>query len=385
MDDNKVRERLFFYIVFVALIILMLLMIRPFFSVLVVSLIAVIMLRPVYNHIYGLGWIKERKGLAASLTLIVLFVVLIVPVFLVVWVTVGQLAGALEELAATDIDGFLAGVRQSLAALPMFEGSQPMETSANETAQPLLRALAQGVADFAADLVSSLPSLLVQVVIFIVVVATLLQVYDTLVPKLEGISPLGRELSKLYNLKITAMVKSLVLGVFLIAFIQGAAMGFFYWIAGLPYVFLFTVLSMLLALIPMVGISWLVIGIAIVSVLAGNWTQALIVLFGFYGVVNWIDILLRPKLLSPEASLNFSLFIVAVFAGLAWAGFMGLFYGPVLMLLLVTTVQIYAERYAHEDSSLISESVEKLSSKRQKSGPEEETEPDAAADSSVAE
>jgi predicted PurR-regulated permease PerM len=140
------------------------------------------------------------------------------------------------------------------------------------------------------------------------------------------------------------MVKSLVLGVFLIAIIQGLAMGIVYWIAGLPYVFLLTLLSMLLAMIPMVGISWLVIAIAIVSFLTGNWQQAVIVLFGFYGIVNWIDILLRPKLLVEEASLNFGLFLLSIFAGLAWAGVMGLFYGPVIMLLLVTTIQIYAER-----------------------------------------
>jgi predicted PurR-regulated permease PerM len=166
------------------------------------------------------------------------------------------------------------------------------------------------------------------------------------------------------------MVKSLVLGVFLIAIIQGAAMGFFYWIAGLPYVFLLILLSMLLAMIPMVGISWLVIGLAIISFLTGNWVQGVILLVGFYGVVNWIDILLRPKLLSEEASISFALFIVAIFGGLAWAGIMGLFYGPVLMLLLVTTIQIYAERYAHEDKSLLGEALSRLGNASEASAPE---------------
>jgi predicted PurR-regulated permease PerM len=148
--------------------------------------------------------------------------------------------------------------------------------------------------------------------------------------------------------------------VFFIAIIQGAAMGIFYWLAGLPYVFLLMLLSMLLAMIPMVGISWLVIAIAILSFLTGNWVQAIIVLFGFYGVVNWIDILLRPKLLSEEANINFALFILAIFGGIAWAGVMGLFYGPVIMLLLVTTIEIYAEQYAHEDRGLLDEAISKL-------------------------
>lgn len=229
MDSFNLRERLFFYIVFIILIILMLLMIKPFFTVLVVSLISVIMLKPIYNFIFGLSWIKERKGLAASLTLIVVLVILVIPVFLIVWLTVSQLSGMFEQLAALDLDAIIQNIQQSMAELPLVGEVQPLETSATETAQPLIGPIAQALADFAVSLGSSIPSLIVQGVIFVVVVATLLPVYDTLIPKLEAISPLGPELSELYNRKITAMLKSLVLGVFLIAILQGAAMGFFYW------------------------------------------------------------------------------------------------------------------------------------------------------------
>jgi predicted PurR-regulated permease PerM len=103
---------------------------------------------------------------------------------------------------------------------------------------------------------------------------------------------------------------------------------------------------------------------SIVSFLTGNWQQALVVLTGFYGVVNWIDVLLRPKLLSEEASINFALFILSIFGGIAWAGMMGLFYGPVIMLLLVTTIQVYAERYASEDRSLLDQAFRKLGNDR---------------------
>jgi predicted PurR-regulated permease PerM len=365
MESINLRERLFFYIVFVILIILMLLMIKPFFTVLVVSVIAVIMLKPVFDYFIERKSFRKRRGLAASATLLSVFLVLVIPVVIILWVTISQLSGFLEELATLDLDAILQNIQQALAELPMAGAYQPSETSTSETVRPLLGSIAQGLADFAVGLASSIPSLLVQGIIFVVVVATLLPVYDTLIPNLEAISPLGQEISALYTLKITAMVKSLVLGVFLIAILQGAVMGFFFWIAGLPYVFLLTMLSMLLALIPMVGISWLVIGIAIVSVLTGNWGTALIVLFGFYGVVNWIDILLRPKLLSEEASINFALFLVAIFGGLAWAGIMGLFYGPILMLLLVTTIQIYAERYAHEDRDLLGEALSRLGNERE--------------------
>jgi predicted PurR-regulated permease PerM len=384
-DSINLRERVFFYIVFVILIFLMVLMLKPFFTVLVVSLISVILLKPVYNFILGKDWIKGRKALAASLTLLVLFLMLVIPMFLIVLVSVNQLSALFEQLATLDLEAVFQDIQQFLDGLPLLSTDQLSAADTSESTSPLLRAVAQAVTDFALGLGSSIPSLIVQSIIFIVVVATLLPVYDTLIPTMEAISPLGQELSELYTRKITAMVKSLVFGVFLIAIIQGAAMGFFFWIAGLPYVFLLTLLSMLLALIPMVGISWLVIFIAIVSFLTGNWVQAVIILGAFYGVVNWIDILLRPKLLSQEATINFGLFMLAIFGGLAWAGVMGLFYGPVLMLLLVTTVEIYAERYAHEDRNYLGDALSRLGSDRGIANPEGETGQDTATPATPAE
>ena len=360
MADINLRERLFFYLAFIILIILALAMLKPFFTVLVVSLISVIILKPIYNWFLGRNWVRERKTLAASLTLLAVFLILVIPLFLVVRVTVTQLADMVEQLASLDFEAVMQSIQESLSRLPMVGEVKQPDASTAESARPLLRAIAQGVADFAISLGASIPSFIVQAIVFIVVVATLLPVYDTLIPRLEEISPLGPELSELYTRKITAMVNSLVLGVFLIAIIQGAAMGIFYWLAGLPYVFLLMLLSMLLALIPMVGISWLVIAIAILSFLTGNWVQGIIVLFGFYGVVNWIDILLRPRLLSEEANINFALFILAIFGGIAWAGVMGLFYGPVIMLLLVTTIEIYAEQYAHQDRGILDQAISRL-------------------------
>jgi predicted PurR-regulated permease PerM len=374
VQNTDLRERLFFYLAFLALIFLTVLMFKPFFTVLIISLISVIMLKPVYNFFLELKWIRERKGIASSLTLLAVLVILVVPVFLIVRLVAAQLSDLFAQLAAIDLDAILQDIQQFLEEVPLVGGGQIVDAGAADSVRPLLRSIAEALTDFSVNLVSSIPAFIVQGLIFIVVVATLLPVYDTLIPRLEDISPLGRELSELYTRNITAMVKSLVLGVFLIAIIQGAAMGVVYWIAGMPYVFLLTLMSMMLAMIPMVGISWLVIGIAIVGFLTGQTTQAIWVLVGFYGVVNWIDILLRPRLLQEEASINFALFILSIFGGVAWADVMGIFYGPVIMLLLVTTVDIYAEQYAHEDRSLVDQALKRLGTERGADKPSPESE-----------
>jgi len=375
VEGTELRNRVFFFIVFLVLIILAAAMLKSYFTVLIVSLISVIMLKPVYNYFLGRKRIRRRTRLAASLTLLCVFLVLVIPVLLIAWFTVSQISGLLQQLSSLDLEAVVQSIAQSLDQLPLLGEIGQQGAAIGETMQSLVAVAGRAVADFAVRLGASLPSLFIQGFIFIIVVASLLPVYDTLIPQIEQISPLGPEISELYTRKITAMVRSLVLGVLLVAIIQGAAMGFFFWIAGLPYIFLFTLLSMVLAMIPMVGISWLVIAIAVVSVLTGNYAQAIIVLFGFYGVVNWIDVLLRPRLLSGEASLSFALFILSIFGGLAWAGIMGLFYGPVIMLLLVTTIQVYAERYAQEDRSALDRALKNLGNGR-KDKTEAKTEPE---------
>ncbi len=351
------RNRIFFWLVFLILIVLALLMLKPYLTALVLSVIAVIMLTPLYTHFLHGRRIRGREKLAVSLTLLSFLGILVIPVVLIALLIVKQLAAALTYFASIDLDIALRNIAEALDALPLLGDIQLDAINLAEGLQSVARTTAAAVADLAISLGASLPGLLIQGMIFVLVVAALLPHYKSLVENLQRLSPLGYDISELYGRKITAMISSLIKGVFLIAVIQGAAMGVFYWLAGLPYVFMFTIVSMLLAMIPLVGISWLVIAIAIISFLTGNHVQGFIVLGGFYGVVNWIDVLLRPKLLSKEAYIPLALFLLSIFGGLAWAGVMGLFYGPVIMLLLVTTIQIYAEQYAKEDGALLATAI----------------------------
>jgi len=352
-----IRNRIFLSLGFLVLIILMFVMIKPYITTIIISLISVVVLQPVYKFFIGLDIVKERRPLAVTLTLLSFVVIIVVPIYVIARMTATQLSAAFAEISAQEVETLL----QSIQA--MIEGVDPSGASADPTAnlvgtiQEVILALGVGLAGWVLDLASALPDLIVNLIIFIVVTASLLPVFDDLIELSLRVSPIGYDLGELYNRKIIAMVSSLVTGVFGIAIIQGLMMGVVYWLAGMDYIFLLVIISMLLAMIPMVGISWLVIVIAVLSFIDGNTSQGIIVLVGFYGVVNWVDILLRPKFMSKDAHLHTALFLLAVFAGVSWAGFMGLFYGPITMLLLVTTVDIYIEKFAHEDSKLIGSAV----------------------------
>ena len=126
-------------------------------------------------------------------------------------------------------------------------------------------------------------------IIFLIVVATLLPIVNDVEDRLEQLSPLDVNITQIYLLKSEKMIVSVIKGVFLLAIIQGLIMGVFYWLAGVPFTVFFTLLSMAFAILPVVGISFIVLPMALIFFLTGNTTSAILVLVGFYLFVNPTD------------------------------------------------------------------------------------------------
>ncbi len=69
-----------------------------------------------------------------------------------------------------------------------------------------------------------------------------------------------------------------------------------------------------------------------------------VILFHLIVVTN-IDNFLRPILVPREARLDSALMLLAVFAGITMFGAWGIVIGPVLMIVIVTTISVYLQEY----------------------------------------
>jgi predicted PurR-regulated permease PerM len=99
-----------------------------------------------------------------------------------------------------------------------------------------------------------------------------------------------------------------------------------------------------LSFIPLGG-GILALPIGVGMALTGNWIGGLIVVLGHLLIVTNIDNILRPKLVPAEAKLDSALMILSVFSGIALLGFLGIIVGPVIMIIIVTTIRVYKEVY----------------------------------------
>jgi predicted PurR-regulated permease PerM len=321
---------------------------RGYFILVVVAAVAAYLFTPLFNRLNR----RFGTGLSATLTLLAAFAAVIVPLGLFVFLAVVQITTMVERVAdwvqRTDLsalgDQALRFINDVLRRVPFIDVTvtpeslrDSMTTVAQEVGKWLL-SLLQGAAGGAFGAVTS-------AILFLYVFISLLTNRDAVLTLIRRLNPLGEEITDLYMAKMGAMVKGTVMGQFVIAVCQGVAGATSIYIAGFHQgFFLFAVLLSALSVIPL-GSGIVTIPFGIGMILFGNVFGGVFVIVFHLIVVTNIDNFLRPILVPRAARLDSALMLLAVFAGIAMFGAWGIVIGPVLMIVIVTTISVYLAVY----------------------------------------
>lgn len=347
---HLLNRRNFFGVLIIVSTILVLVLIRPYLSVIIFSLTIVVVLRPLYNRVYSWKWVsnfRASKGLATALTILGFILFIAIPVTILAMLAHSQVEALSSDISVDEfaLEDFLDELLTEIETLPVLSSVEIDRESFLETLTSAVDQLFRTLINLVLSIAASFPNLLISMFLFFGFLVTLLPSYDSLADLERDLINLDRPIFEAYATKISLMTRSMFLGIFVLSFIQGGAMGIFYTIAGIPYAAFWTMLSIALSVLPLVGISFVVLPMSIILILNGDVRSAIIVLVGFYGFANWIDIVLRPKLVPQGAYLHPMLLILSVFGGLALAGFFGVVYGPVIMIVFVTTIDMYRRHF----------------------------------------
>jgi predicted PurR-regulated permease PerM len=129
-----------------------------------------------------------------------------------------------------------------------------------------------------------------------------------------------------------------------VAAVQGVLTGIGFAALGIENAVFWTVVTIVLALLPLIGASVIWIPASGYLLLIGRpIAAALLFAYGAL-VVSLSDNYLRPMIGGREADLNPALFVLGVFGGLAAFGVMGLFFGPVVVGTLKVLVELTARQ-----------------------------------------
>ncbi|OBJ47669.1 AI-2E family transporter [Mycobacterium sp. 1423905.2] len=321
---------------------------RDYFVLIVVAAVGAYLFTPLFN------WFNKRlnTGWSAACTVLSALTIVIIPVGLVIALAIVQIARMVDSVAgwvkSTGPNGIgdkaLHLVNDLLARVPFVHVTVTADTlrRALVTAAQTVGHWLLGVLQHTAG---SLAGVITSAIIFFYVFVALLTNRDKLRTLLGQLNPLGEEVTDLYLRKMGSMVRGTVNGQFVIAFCQGVAGAASIYVAGFHHgFFIFAIVLTALSIIPLGG-GIVTIPFGVGMIFFGNVAGGIFVVAWHLVVVTNIDNFLRPVLVPRDARLNSALMLLSVFAGISMFGPWGIIIGPVLMILIVTTLDVYLAVY----------------------------------------
>lgn len=339
---------LFFFALVAILAFLALLLAWPFLSPILLALATVVIVKPLYDWFLKRRLLRGNTRWAAIITIVATFLLVAIPVILFFSAAFSQAQDLISGLVGVDggnsIQSLLGSIERGINQVPGGGNVQIAQQQATSEIQSLLNTVGGWLGDVALSLGAALPGMFMGAIIAMAVVMVLLPRYEH--PnegELKTLIPFPEQITDLYLQKSRDMITGMFRGTFVIAFVQGLAMGFVYWVAGVPSVLFFTLLSMIAALLPVVGLAIVAWPIGLILILNGQVWQGIWVFAAHILVVQNLDVVLRPRLVPKGAYLNPALLLLGVFGGINLLGPIGALYGPVIMVLLVTSISVYSK------------------------------------------
>lgn len=334
------------------------LFLKPFLSIILLAILLAYLTYPIYKWFLKGG--KRKDGTAAALTTLVLMLIIGIPVVAIIAIAINQALSLVDDLGIGEIfanasfeSGVIELVEEVNQVIEDFTGvQQAISTDGvinflQSTLPNLLKALANSMIALA----SSIPQFFMNLIIFLFVYIGLLTNAKPLLKTIYYLSPFDKDVNDLYFKRIGLMASGMLKGQFLIAFAQGLATAIGLAIVGLGDFFaFFLVFFTFLSLIPL-GAGIITIPLGIVMVLTGNVWQGAVLLINHFVIVTNIDNI-RPYLVPKEAQMQAALTILAAFAGVAYFGLLGVIYGPIIMIVIVTTIETYVNLQKKQEKAL---------------------------------
>lgn len=168
---------------------------------------------------------------------------------------------------------------------------------------------------------------------------------------LRSLSPLSApEMDRLFA-RVGDTIYATVYGTLAVSAVQGLLGGLMFWWLGLPTPLLWGVVMGLLAVVPVLGAFVVWVPAAIFLALDGDWGKALILTAWGGVVVAGIDNVLYPMLVGNRMKMHTVLTFISVVGGLMFFGPSGLILGPVALTVTELLLETWRQRTVDEPAA----------------------------------
>ncbi len=344
------RSQVFFALIFAFILYLLWQMAKPMIGSIIFGCILAGVFFPMNLKIERK--FKLKRSHSSVITCLMMVILVLCPlVFISINVSkeaVGLYQKIISGLDHKEVNDFFFGQGTFATFVQSLSSYLPIEIELLEIKNKLLEILkgASGsILSSVNSIVGNFLGFIFDLIIMLIVAFGLLVEGDYLKKYIFDLSPLPDDqeqmiLNKFNQMNYVTLVCNGIGGV-----IQGVLAGVALWFCGISSVVLWTVLMIVLAFIPLVGISIVTIPASLYLLLTGSVGEG-IFLFLFTSIVslvveNWF----KPKFIGDRIKIDATFVLLTIIGGMSVFGMAGIFYGPIVGILFLTIVEIYHKSY----------------------------------------
>lgn len=348
MFSNRKHIKYLFIAIFLGTIYLAYLLLKPFITAILTSALLAYIFYPLYYKIYK----KTNKENLSAFAVSVIIVLIVALPFAYIITGLAKEATVLVKSMDKLTDNNLVSAECDKSKI-LCKSSERIR---DDLSDPKIRSYVEdgvkkvtsAIIDKTSEFLLSLPDLLLNLFMIIFLVFYLFKEGPILAKWAENLLPIKNDYKTNLVKKINDSIYAILFGSIILAVIQGVFAAIGYYIVGMDSVILWSIITMLFALVPFVGtaIVWGPASLYFIAIGIMTSDSILIVkgigllLYGIF-IISSIDNIIRPKLIGSRAGIHPILVLFGVIGGVALFGMIGVIVGPLVFALLIAFIEIY--------------------------------------------
>ncbi|MDA3949507.1 MAG: AI-2E family transporter [Spirochaeta sp.] len=292
-----------------------------------------------------------RPRVAATLTILTVFVTVAVPLTAVVTLVTAELARSVANIQgnwSTIQEAIqLRALIESGRALPILGGV--IDQFSGDDLSSRVREIFATTGDYLINLsqrsIGNAAAALLNFLVVLLLVFFFLLDGRRIVDRLYETIPISNHeidqiVAETFSTTSATLISTIIIGL-----LEGALATVLFVIFGLPSPFFWGVVTMVLSMIPLIGSNLIIIPAGLVVLFSGDLVAGImIIIAGVVGVAITQN-LVKPKLVGDRSGLHPALALLSTIGGIAWLGLIGFLVGPVLASLFIVVWRQFARRY----------------------------------------
>ena len=317
------------------------LILKPFMISILSAFVIAFIFYPLYKKVLKK---LKKKNLSALIVSFLMILIIIIPTLLVLSSLTNEVADVYSRTTITLTES------EDLIPISCLEdnGLCNMINVVNDN-QRLRFYISGAVTNFASiitrgtsDFLFSIPRRIIEILIIFLLVFYLLKSGDFIWKKTKELLPLKESHKGKLLKKFSGTVKGILYGYIIIAIVEGFIGWISFLLVGVNIALLLGIIIAIMALIPMVGASIILIPGSIIYFFAGSPLKGIILLIAAI-VIMILDIWVRSEIIGGKTDIHPAIVALGVLGGIVTFGIVGIVVGPLILSILITSLEIYQE------------------------------------------